>query len=206
MDASAPAPPATAPVAGVPCTIVQRNADTPRSAAGLLEQARGFQVALAMLGECPFEPEDDVMIACGELGQRVAALARFKHLAGSTAVFMRLSPWRAVDTRSYVRYRTNARANIRRKSGNIHGTVVDISLGGLALEVEHVPGGASLEVRVGTRHGAPYLPCRVIRQREHDGHTVLHVAFERLEAQSQLYVERLIAELCNALEPALLAS
>jgi hypothetical protein len=171
-----------------------------------LEQARGFQVAMAMLGVCPFEPEDDVMIACGELGQRVAALARFKHLAGSTAVFTRLSSWRAVDTRSYVRYRTNARANIRRKSGNLRATVVDISLGGLALEVEELPGPARLEVRVGTRHNAPYLPCRVIRQREHDGHTVLHAAFEPLDVRSRSYVERLVAELCSALEPALLAS
>lgn len=94
---------------------------------------------------------DDVILACGDPGERVAALARFKQADGPTAIFMRLRPWRARwIIRSYVRYYTHARATIRRKTGNLRASVVDISLGGLALELAQVPGAARLDVRVGT--------------------------------------------------------
>jgi hypothetical protein len=185
---------------------MQRGADAPRSASGVLQHARGFQMAIEIGVACPFEPGDDVLVTCGDLGNRVATLARFKSMDGRSAVFTRLSPWRRVDTRSYVRYTTHARATIRRKIGNMHATVVDISLGGLALEVAERPGAARVDVRIGTRYGAPYLPCRVISQRDHGGRVVLHLGFETLDAQSRSYVERLIAELCTAFEPSLLAS
>ncbi|MEO9256336.1 MAG: PilZ domain-containing protein [Tepidiformaceae bacterium] len=206
MDGSATAPLAPAPAMGAPCTLTQRGSGKHGSASGILRQARAFQITIEMAPAWAFESGDDVILVCGEPGERAAALARFKHAAGANAVFTRLSPWRPIDTRSYVRYRTHARANIRRKTGNLRASVVDISLGGLALEVDQVPGAARLDVRVGTGHAAPFLSCRIVTQRPVGDRVMLHLAFEDLDAQSRTYVEHLVAELCATLEPILLAS
>jgi hypothetical protein len=199
------APPLT-PGAGDLTSVVQRGVASPVSAEGTFAGQRGFQVMVTFTGGCPFTAEEDVLLACGEMGGRIAALARFKELRGSNAVFSKLSPWRPVDTRSHPRFQTHMRANVRRKTGNLHGTIVDISRGGLSLAVDEVPGGAAFDVRVGTRHGSPYLPCRLLSRQERDGHTVLHLRFESLDAPSGAYVERLVGELCTAMEPGLLAS
>ena len=195
-----------APSAGDLTTLIQRGVPSPLSAEGTFAGQRGFQFMVAFSGACPFTEDEDVLLACGEMGYRIAALARFKELRGTTAVFSRLSPWRAVDSRTHPRFRTQMRANLRRKIGNLHGTVLDISRGGLSLAIAEVPGGVDFDVRVGTRHGSPYLPCRLVTQRERDGDTVLHLRFEPLDKQGSDYVERLIGELCAAVEPGLLAS
>ncbi len=184
----------------------RRGIANPATCDGTFIGQRAFTVSISIDGACPFEPGDDVLIAAGPVGERLAALARFNHGKDGTAVFNRLSPWRPVDSREHPRFRTQMRANVRRKAGNIHGTVLDVSRGGIALAVDEAPGLAHFDVRVGTTHGSPYLPCRLVSQRERDGQLVLHIRFGELDAMSAAYVDRLVGSLCEAMEPALLAS
>lgn len=79
--------PPLAPGAGDLATVMQRGAAAPVSAEGTFTGQRGFQLMVAFTGGCPFTGEEDVLMACGEMGERIAALARFKELRGTTAVF-----------------------------------------------------------------------------------------------------------------------
>jgi hypothetical protein len=194
---------AQAPGAGVATTMVQRGVSQPLSAEGLFAGQHAFRVSIAMTEICPFEAGEGVLLACGEIGDRVAALAAFQGFAEGVAVFTRLSPWRPVNTRRHPRYRTELRANVRRKAGNLHATVVDISRGGLALTVDELPGVADFDVRVGTKKGSPYLPCRLIYQRDDAEGKLLHIRFREMDGAMCAYVDRLIGELCTAMEPGL---
>jgi hypothetical protein len=196
VNASTPAP-------GAPAVVALRGGGA--SSDGAFRSQRAFTVTLA-LQSVPCVEGDDVIIACGPVGSRVAALARFLSFADGHARFARHSAWRSVDTRRHQRYRTQMRANIRRTEGNLHATVLDVSRGGIALAVHDMPGRNRFEVRVGAKHGAPYLPCRLVSASERAGETILHLSFEALDQSGTAYVESLVTELCAALEPELLAN
>src|SRR5690242_17393068 len=115
------------PAAGSPVVVTLRGGGA--ACEGEFVSQRAFTITLA-LGAPPYAEGDDVLIACGPVGSRVAALARFVSRSEGRARFARQSAWRAVDTRSHQRYRTSMRASIRRTEGNLHATVLDVSRGG----------------------------------------------------------------------------
>lgn len=197
---------AQAPCAGVATTMVQRGVARPLTAEGLFGGQRGFHVTVALTEACPFAPGEGVLIACGEVGDRVAALASFQSAADGAASFTRLSPWRPVNTRRDPRYRTHLRANVRRTTGNLHATVIDISRGGLALAVAELPGVADFDVRVGLAKGSPYLPCRLISQRDSAEGKLLHIRFRVMDGAMRAYVDRLVGKLCTAIDSGMDAS
>jgi hypothetical protein len=203
MDSSE-SPEVRTPLAG-DNVVVSRRGGLAGNREGIFVGQRGFTISLRLEGNA-FADGEDVLMACGPVGFRAAALARAVGEEGGIARFTRLSAWRAVDTREHPRYRTQLRATIRRTSGNVHGNVLDISRGGAAIAVSELPGGNRLEVRVGTSHKAPLLPCRVVSFTDSEAQTVLHLRFEELAPPAVAYVDQLVAEVCSAMEPGLLAS
>ena len=195
------------PRAGDATTVMQRGVGSPLSWDGVFETQRGFQIAVRGTAECPFETEEDVLLASGPLGNRLASLARFKGLNAGRAIFTKLSPWRPVDTRADPRYRTHMSAFVRGESVEVAASVLDVSAGGAALamecDIEPRTGTEMLDVKIGTRPDAPYLPCRVISRSDGGAAKLLHVRFGTMTVQAHAYVSQLIGELCAALEPGL---
>jgi len=74
MDLNSGAP--LVPRAGDATTVMQRGIGSPLSWDGVFETQRGFQIAVRGGVECPFEHEEDVLLASGPLGSRLASLAR----------------------------------------------------------------------------------------------------------------------------------
>ena len=205
MDLNSGAP--LVPRAGDATTVMQRGIGSPLSWDGVFETQRGFQIAVHGGVECPFEHEEDVLLASGPLGSRLASLARFKGLNAGRAIFTKLSPWRPVDTRANPRYRTNMSAFVRDDSVEVAASVLDVSAGGAALamecELEPRTGVEMLDLKIGTRPDAPYLPCRVVSRSNGESARLLHVRFGTMTVQAHAYVSQLIGELCAALEPGL---
>lgn len=193
------------PEQGEATIVMQRGAGSPLSWEGVFAGQRGFQIAVNCPGDCPFEEEEDVLLASGKLGSRIAALARFKGIHGGRAIFTKLSPWRPVDTRANPRYRTSMSAIARYEGGEFPAVVLDISLGGAALSAEAAPGVQALQVCIGSRPGTPFLPCRVVARQEKCGAEVLHIRFGTMSVQANAHITQLIGDLCASLEPGLLA-
>ena len=193
------------PEAGDATTVMQRGVGSPLSWEGSFDRQRGFQIAVNGSDVCPFELEEDVLLASGRIGSRLASLARFKGLHGGRAIFTKLSPWRPVDTRANPRYRTQMSAQVRDDSVDLPAVVLDVSLGGAALAMTAVPQGLMFEVKIGTRPDAPFLPCRLVSRSEQGEAEVLHVRFGTMTVQSHASVAQLVGELCAALEPSLMA-
>ena len=169
---------------------------------GTLGVARGFVIEVAMRGECPLAPGDDVILAGGPTGTRMAALARFKEMKGEVAVFKRMSPWRPVDTRSFTRFPVELRAVVvgEHEDSPRHGRTLDISRGGLAVLIDDGSlESESLEVALGNPD-TPYIPCRVVDQRTVAEGTILHLAFTEMGATEQRCIDALVDELSAALE------
>ncbi|MGH2633652.1 MAG: PilZ domain-containing protein [Tepidiformaceae bacterium] len=203
MDDVTPAP--LVPADGDATIVMQRGVGSPLSWEGAFAGQRGFQISVSGADQCPFEAEEDVLLASGKLGNRIASLARFKGVHTGRAIFTKLSPWRPVDTRANPRYRISMAASVRHDAVEFPASVLDVSLGGAALVMETAPAAQMFDVRIGTRPDAPFLPCRTVSRQEQGGSEVLHVRFGTMTVQSHNYVAQLVGDLCASLEPGLMA-
>ena len=196
---------AHAPTAGDPATVLRRGIPAGDVCVGSFVAEHAFNVSIEFEGLPSFiEPGQEVVIACGPIGKRVVLLARFRELRGTRAMFVRQSPWRPVDARLYRRYRTAISATLDAGGEPQPGRIVDISLGGAAVECE-----ASRSVRRISLsfEGMPeQLRCRVVNQDERDGHRVLHLQFEALSDAGRAHVRHLVEALGAEVEAELLAS
>ncbi len=194
-----------APDVGAVTTVMQRGVPSPVTCDGVFAGQRGFQVSVTVDCLCPFEPDEDVLLASGPLGRRAASLARFKGIHDNTAVFTKLSPWRPVDTRSNPRYRTSMVASVKVRETVFPATVLDISLGGVALSVPELPPSGPLEVLIGERPGAPSLTGEIVAEEGSPPAIVLHVQFGTMPPHARAYIAHLVGELCASIEPQLMA-
>jgi hypothetical protein len=186
--------------AGSPVEVLPRGGGGPWCE-GILHASRGFVVEVTFEGRWPLKDGQDVILASGSPGNRVAALARFWLVKGNAAIFKRMSPWRPVDTRAFTRFAVQLRAHVRDDSGNNRwtGATIDLSLGGLAVTVPGTVGSGIVEVALGGPD-APFLPCRVVGVDEEDDGTVLHLAFISAGEAERAVIQSLVDELSFALE------
>lgn len=196
---------AQAPNHGDPAAILRRGIPAGEVCAGSFVAQQAFNVTIDLESlPASLDPGQEVVIACGPVGNRVVLLARFREMRGTSAVFTRQSPWRPVDARLYPRYRTAITATLDSGDEQQPGRIIDISFGGAAVECE------------GSRHprtvtllfeGVPGgLPCRVVNQDQVDGHRVLHLQFESLASAARAHVQHLVESLGAEVEAGLLAS
>lgn len=166
---------------------------------------QGFNIWLTVIEiAAPLEPGTDVMLTCGPAGERVAMLARFREIRGDRATFVRQSPWRSVDTRAYPRFKTNLEASVLVRGTVTPARILDLSLGGMAIEVPSALGADSVEVQAGPH--APRIPCMVVSSHDKDGAHRLHVEFGILGDVESTFIERLVASVSRGEERELRAS
>jgi hypothetical protein len=186
---------------GAPVEVLPRTGGKNPWCFGVLGTARGFVIEVAITGICPLEPHDDVILAGGPTGSRMAALARFREMRGDTAVFKRMSPWRPVDTRAFVRFPVELRTVVvgEHEDSPRHGFTIDLSRGGLAVLIDGTLDSESIDVAFGDAN-TPYISCRVVGQRRATEGTILHLAFAGMGAPEKACIDALVDELSAALE------
>ncbi len=188
--------------AGAPVEVLPRTGGKNPWCYGVLGTARGFLVEVDITGICPLEPHDDVILAGGPTGSRMAALARFREMKDSVAVFKRMSPWRPVDTRAFTRFPVELRTVVvgEHEDSARHGRTLDLSRGGLAVLIDDgTLESETLDVAFGDAN-SPYLPCRVVGRRSVGDGTILHLAFAEMGKREQACIDALVDELSAALE------
>jgi hypothetical protein len=180
---------------GCTVSIVLRGEGKVTAGEGKLGASRGFGIEVELRATAYLKPEAEVVLAAGEPGSRAVALARFKQMRGNTAIFMRQSPWRPVDARSFARYPARIRATVHGTGDGqeVKATTLDISLGGVAVSVRGQVALEELEISLG--RGAERLPCHVVSARPGKGATILHLAFGELSDEALSRIEQLVARL-----------
>jgi hypothetical protein len=161
---------------------------------GVLEATPGFSVYVTT-SERAWSPGDDVVLACGAMGRRVAALARFRDYGDGRAIFSRQSPWRPFNRRQSVRYQVNLSATLGDKGGAVPVTVTDISMGGAAALVSATPEAIRTTLHLATDAGNVALPVAIAGGHADAAGTVLHLRFEEVTPAAALVLDVLVARL-----------
>ncbi|MEJ5221376.1 MAG: PilZ domain-containing protein [Tepidiforma sp.] len=190
--------PIAAPVIGAPAIVIPRG-EAP-GGRGTLAAERLFAVVVAV-DEAPWQYGDEVIISVGERGAAVAALARFREARPGQAVFTRQSPWRPFDRRAFDRYPVAIAAAIAAPSERLPATIVDLSLGGCAIEVEAPapPPGTALDLEW-PGLAAPVRAVLVRSRLAAGSRHAWHLRFEPLTPEAETVLRQLIAALAAALE------
>lgn len=190
--------PIARPVIGAPATVIPRG-DGP-GARGTLIADRLFAITLAVPGS-PWQYGDDVIISVGERGETVAALARFREARPGQAVFTRQSPWRPFNRRAFERYRVSIAADLAAPPHRYPATVVDVSLGGCAVETGTPPPGDATPLTLEWPGLPAPLTVAIVRTRETaPGRFTWHLRFEPLTPAAEAFLRELVATLAAALQ------
>lgn len=190
--------PIGSPVVGAPATVIPRG----EAAGGLgtLLADRLFAVILAV-PHAPWQPGDDVIISVGEQGQTVAALARFREARPGQAIFTRQSPWRPFDRRTFERYPVSIAANVADPPHRYPATVVDVSLGGCAIETGTAPPEDAAALALEWSGLPAPLTVTLVRARPTGpDRFTWHLRFRLLTPAAATFLGELIAALAAELE------
>lgn len=183
---------------GMAVTVMPRGEWGVAYGQGVLQSSRGFSVYISTT-ECPWQPGDEVVLACGALGRRAAALARFREHTGGQAIFSRQSPWRPFNRRSLERYATSLAATLGLPEPVIDVTVTDISMGGAAVLVAETPPGARMWLRMATPAGECAVPVAIVGGHGDEAGTILHLRFEDVTPEAALVLRGFVSGLASAL-------
>lgn len=181
---------------GMACTVTARDGSDTAYGQGVLESARGFSVYISTR-DCPWQPGEEVVLACGALGRRVAALARLREHTGGRAIFSRQSPWRPFNRRSLERYATSVAATLGEEPG-MDVVVTDISMGGAAVLVAETPADVKTWIRMTTPAGECAVPVAIVGGHGEDAGTVLHLQFEEVTPEAALVLQGFVSSLAAA--------
>lgn len=183
---------------GMAVSVMPRGESGSGYGQGVLEANRGFSVFVTT-PERAWSPGDEVVLACGAMGRRVAALARFRDYGEGRAIFSRQSPWRPFNRRLLERYPVQLSATLGRAGEAVPVTVTDISMGGAAVLVAATPETARTSLHITTSAGDVVLPVAVAGGHADDAGTVLHLRFEDVTPEAALVLETLVAGLVAGL-------
>lgn len=173
---------------------IQQRDSGARQLTGAVTGVRGDMLAVTFASPAGWESHGVVLVA-GERGSRQTARADVVQERGSVTVFKLSCGWQDFDVRANPRYPTNLDARVRYVRAGVigAGTVVDISLGGMAVIVPARPAGKEVEVTPRMGFYSATLPCEVSQAGACEGQALLHLRFAELSAQQRAFVRHLVA-------------
>lgn len=183
---------------GMAVSVMPRACSSAEAEYGVLAGARGFSVYVSTDAH-PWQPGDHVVIACGALGRRVAALARFREYADDNALFTRQSPWRPFNRRVLDRYPVSLGATFGKTGASVPATITDISAGGAAVLLDSTPDfvRGPLTITAGSRQIT--IASAVVGGHAEDAGIVLHLRFEDANPDAAIFLGGLIGDIISGM-------
>jgi hypothetical protein len=138
------------------------------------------------------------LLAVGELdGRKVVANAVFARSSAGADIYRIAGEWRLAERRMHRRTTVALRAEVHSVLGGSrqHGTVVDLSSDGAAVEVAQRPGGRRVDLLVDGAEFSASLPAHVIDVEKREDSVLLHVEFGQLSHAQQVFVRQLLARI-----------
>lgn len=174
---------------------MQRRGFPPLQMEGTALTGMGTVFAVRLPSPWLGEVGEEVVIITGEPGSRLLASGALVQARASVASFELKTRWKPLDLRTEARYPASLSAEVRSVLGNSRqaGTIIDVSPGGMAVEVPSKPGGR--EVAVVTQAGAyaATLPCEIVKSRPVGEAVVLNLKFRDLTSAQQAFVKNIVA-------------
>ncbi len=181
--------------AGAPVQLIRRSFSPALQMQGTALTGMTPVLAVRLQSPWPGQPGEEVALIAGEPGARFVSLGRLLQARANVASFEVVAPWKPLDLRATPRYPTRIAVEVRSVLGQSRqpGTIIDISLGGMAVEVATKPGGR--EVAIVTRLAAysATLPCEIVGTSRGQDSTTLHLKFGELTAAQRAFVRNLVA-------------
>ena len=180
---------------GMAVSVMPRGENPRAHGEGILEASRGFSVSV-LTGDRSWQPGDEVVLACGAMGRRMAALARFRAYGDGRASFFRESPWRPFNRRLLDRYPVSLSATL---GDGAPATVTDLSAGGAAVLVGETPESVHTSLTIGAGAEQVALAVSVVGGHAEESGTVLHLRFDDVTPEAALFLGSLLARLVRGL-------
>lgn len=189
------------PEPGCTVAIVWRG-EAAGTAYGVLQSASGAVLAVELPATPPWAAGDPVMLVVSDLGNRQLARATFTNARAQVALFRLDQPFHRFDLRGQSRFPLTARVEVRaRQSMTRHpGVVIDVSTGGMAVEVQTRPAGKGVDVTVQVGGYGATLPCEIVGSGGDEGRVVLHLKFVGLTPSQLAFVRNVITGLESEVE------
>jgi len=187
------------PAPGEPVSVIWRGS-SPENVRGRLHAIHGGGVSVQIAQPAlPIEPQTEVMLVAGEIGNRLVAKARYFGCHSGLGLFGLVTRFHPFDLRGQTRYPVVAPAEVRSRLAQawVSGRILDISLGGAAIEVGERPAGRRVEARLQLFGYSATLPCGVVDVGERGTRVVLHLKFEPLTHLQQAFVRNAVEYLAN---------
>jgi hypothetical protein len=181
------------PLTGCELLLIANDDSIP---ARLVEASDGRVVAsYASARRLPAGATSALLIA-GLAGERLAARARIAASDSTRAELLLQTGWWTVERRGQDRVTARLRSGVRPAGGEdeCFGVTLDVSLGGMAIEVLDDPATDRIEVSTGFADDPPFIPCEVVRRRPLSGTTILHLRFAALDARQRGHVDDLVRQ------------
>lgn len=183
---------------GMSVSVMPRGGAGPGRDSGILAASRGFSIYVRT-GDQPWQPGDEVVIACGALGRRVAALARFRSYGDGQALFTRQSPWRPFNRRILDRYPVALNATFGPAAAAVPVTITDISAGGAAVQVKTIPSFTSGPLTISAGAARSALAATIVGGHAESGGIVLHLRFVDCNPESALVLGALLGDIISGM-------
>jgi hypothetical protein len=189
--------------AGTDLVAVRISANPPVQFAGTVVTARPLAIAARFPAGSTFQAGETLLLICGSLGARLMTRGVWVRSQGDIAAFQLTGAFQPFDARKTQRVPADLSAEVRSVIGNSRqrGTVMDVSIGGLAVAVPTKPGGRSLEVVVSANGFSAALPCETVGVSPMEDYVILHLRFDELTASRQAFVRQLVTAARAALDP-----
>jgi hypothetical protein len=140
---------------------------------------------------------ENVLLIAGQPGRRLFMQAAYVAPSGRFHMVRKASGWRPFDARRQERYPTRFQARLRLNHGAWRsvGTIVDMSSGGLAVDVPSDPPEAHLSIDISAAGYRAELPIEVLSLSDGGGIVTLHCRYEALSQAQTAFVRAVIADL-----------
>ncbi|MCC7365866.1 MAG: PilZ domain-containing protein [Dehalococcoidia bacterium] len=151
-----------------------------------------------------WQPQDRVMLVRGSGRERLSAPAAFAMCRGELAVFSLLRPWKAFDPRQSPRFPLHVGTRVQPDDSEsfLPGTVLDISTGGLSVEVKVPVRAKFVQVPLWLDGYAATLRCEVVGTTAAETGTILHLRFHELEPAQAAFIRNMVRAIAEQFDTA----
>jgi hypothetical protein len=177
--------------------VMRMDADPPSQHAAGGAGGQGELLVLRIDDRVAWTRGENVLLIAGQPGRRLFMQAVYVAPSGKFHMLRKTSEWRPFDARRQERYPTRFHARLRLDHGpwRSTGTVVDMSGGGLAVEVPSDPPEAHLSIDISAAGYRAELPIEVLSLSDSSGVVTLHCRYGALSQAQTAFVRAVIAEL-----------
>jgi hypothetical protein len=177
--------------------VMRMDADPPTQHSTEVAGGHGELMVLRIDDRLAWARGENVLIIAGEPGKRMFLQAAYVAPSGKFHLLRKSRTWRPFDARRDERYATHfqARARVEGAAWRATGTVVDISAGGVAIELAAEPPSSHLTVDILAGGYRAELEIEVLSRSDTAAGAVLHCRFEAMTPARTAFVRSVIADL-----------